>query len=279
MSPGDPGVDGAHSNVDARRPRGLMELAIIVVLYSVYTFTRNQFGSDGDDAAVAFDNALRIISWERALGVYHERWLQQQVLDWPDLVRAFNIYYGSLHFVAPTVVLAALWWKRPDAYLRRRTALVCTTLLALIGFSLFPLMPPRLLCDCPNGSGVDHGFVDTLEVYGGLWSFSSQGMAAVSNQYAAMPSLHFGWALWCALAAQVLFRHRRAKAATFAYPLLTLVAIVVTGNHYVLDAAGGALAVGAGWLVAVWFGSVTARWRPDPAAEATNVDTPEYGGG
>lgn len=278
MSLGASGAVGANTHGADRRPRGLMELAIIVVLYSVYTFTRNQFGSDGDDAAVAFDNALRIISWERALGLYHERWLQQQVLGWPDLVRGFNIYYGSLHFLAPTVVLAALWWKRPGAYLRRRTALVCTTLLALIGFSLFPLMPPRLLCDCPNGGGVDHGFVDTLEVYGGLWSFSSQGMAAVSNQYAAMPSLHFGWALWCALAAQVLVRRRSAKAAMFLYPLLTLVAIVVTGNHYVLDAAGGALAVGAGWLVAIWYGSATARWRVGPTAEVTNADAPEYGG-
>jgi hypothetical protein len=109
-------------------------------------------------------------------------------------------------------------------------------------------MPPRLLCTCPYGSGEDYGFVDTLKDIGGLWSFDSGTMQKISNQYAAMPSLHFGWSSWSFLALRGRLRRPWARALITAYPLLTLFAIVVTANHYWLDAAGGAivLAVGLG---------------------------------
>jgi hypothetical protein len=116
-------------------------------------------------------------------------------------------------------------------------------------------MPPRLLCDCAYGAGpvattdgLPH-FVDTLTLHGGLWSFDNSTMQAVSNQYAAMPSLHFGWSLWCALVLVPRVRHRWTKALAVAYPVVTLLTIIVTGNHYWLDAVGGALVIGVGWLI------------------------------
>src|SRR5438874_10427812 len=114
--------------------------------------------------------------------------------------------------------------------------------LALVGFALVPLMPPRLL--------TDHGFVDTLKQVGGLWSFDSGAMSKVSNQYAAMPSLHFGWSSWCACVLWPALRRPWAKVVVAAYPLLTLFAIVVTANHFFLDAVGGAVVFGAGYLMA-----------------------------
>ena len=123
-----------------------------------------------------------------------------------------------------------------------------TTALAIVGFSLFPLMPPRLLdagglyggARLEAEQGIEpFGFVDTLEANGGPWSFDSGAMQKVSNQYAAMPSLHIAWSTWCALVMWQLTRRRWARALIVAYPLMTLFGIVVTANHFFLDAVGG----------------------------------------
>ena len=85
---------------------------------------------------------------------------------------------------------------------------------------------------------------------GGLWSFDSGTMQSISNQYAAMPSMHFGWALWCCLALVPVLRSLTARMLLLAYPWLTLFAIIITGNHYWLDAVGGAFALAFGFVVA-----------------------------
>jgi hypothetical protein len=100
-----------------------------------------------------------------------------------------------------------------------------------------------------RGDDGTFGFVDTLADYGGPWSFDSETMASISNQYAAMPSLHIGWATWCAFAVWPLLRNRWAKAAVLLYPAATLFAIVVTGNHYWIDGVGGLIVFGLGALI------------------------------
>ena len=123
-----------------------------------------------------------------------------------------NVFYGTAHFVITLSVFMLLFVKRKAVFPQWRNTLAVMTALAIFGFALFPLMPPRLL-DTPCsefggeciGSGLrpeggTFGFVDTLDVYGGPWSFDSEGMANISNQYAAMPSLHIGWATWSAIA-------------------------------------------------------------------------------
>jgi len=107
-------------------------------------------------------------------------------------------------------------------------------------------MPPRLLFTAGHGG---YGFVDTLAKYPTFWSFDSGAINKISNQYAAMPSLHFGWALFCASSLTPRLRRRGAKVAAALYPLLTLSAIVLTANHYFLDAAGGAVVFLAGYLL------------------------------
>jgi len=255
--------------------RGWRELALIGVVYGAYSLTRNLFGSGSVPADEAYANARRILGWEAAIGTDVELAVQRAFLDHGWFLWAANMFYGTMHFLVPIAALLLLWRRRPDAYPLRRTALLLATGLGLIGFALFPLMPPRLLCDCPYGSGVDSGFVDTLAVHGGLWSFDSGTMQAVSNQYAAMPSLHFAWALWCALAVQVLLRRRWARATIFAYPLVTLFVIIVTGNHYWLDAVGGAVVVGVGWgLALVLHGPVRTRaMRPPSPPSRHRTDT------
>jgi len=243
------------------------EIAIVIGFYGIYTLVRNEFGSASVSAAHAFDNALRVIDVERALGLFHEATIQGWFLDDPLVLRSFNIFYGSLHFIVTAGALIWLAWRHPRAYPVWRNTLLIATAVALVGFSLFPLMPPRLLCDCPYGAGPAVAsedlpqFVDTLAVHDGLWSFDDSTMQAVSNQYAAMPSLHFAWALWCALVIVPRARHRWAKALAALYPAVTLLAIIVTGNHFWLDAAGGALVVGVGWVLGSQLAAVTRKHR------------------
>jgi hypothetical protein len=165
-----------------------------------------------------------------------------------------------------------LFVRRRQQFHRWRTTLMATTVLALIGFALFPLMPPRLFNayahECSkNDAGVcyrygggelaeqqaqpDYHFVDTLREVGGLWSFDSKKLDSVSNQYAAMPSLHIGWSVWCMLALLRFARRRTTKILAVLYPFLTLTVIVATANHFIIDAAGGLAIVGAGYLIAL----------------------------
>jgi hypothetical protein len=226
----------------APRLRWWRELLYILAFYSVYTFVRNTQGSAAVSAGKAFANARRVIDWERALGMYHEESIQELFLDARWFISFWNVFYGTAHFVVTVGALVLMFRTMAHRYPLWRNTLAFTTALALIGFATFPLMPPRLL---PPG----YGFVDTLRVVGGLWSFDSGAMQKVSNQYAAMPSLHFAWSAWSALVLYPAMKHGWSRALTASYPVLTLFAIVVTGNHFVLDAVGGAVVLGAGFLL------------------------------
>jgi hypothetical protein len=193
-----------------------------------------------------------------------------------------NTYYGTAHFAVTIGVFFVLMNRRKDVFPMFRNALAAMTGLAIIGFALFPLMPPRLLdAPCPGTAKVvvagqetvrttfggdciptklrnyngatEFGFVDTLKVYGGPWDFDSGGIAKRSNQYAAMPSLHIGWASWCAFAIWPLARRKWIRAAVLLYPALTLFCIVVTGNHFWLDGIGGILALAGGFGLGTLF--------------------------
>lgn len=230
----------------------------IAAFYAVYSIIRNTQGSATVSAAHAFNNARHVIRWERAIGVFHEESVQEAFLGRRPFIQFWNLFYGTFHFVVTIVALVLLFRRFPARYPRWRNTLAATTGLALVGFATYPLMPPRLL---PSA----YGFVDTLKVYGGLWSFDSGPVAQVSNQYAAMPSLHFAWSTWSALVLYPMMRRSWSRAAVALYPAATLFAIVVTANHYVLDAAGGALVLGAGAAAGFALASATGR-HPQPRA-------------
>ncbi|MGZ4682470.1 MAG: phosphatase PAP2 family protein [Acidimicrobiales bacterium] len=251
------------------------ELFYVGVFYLLYSATRNLFGSAGGGSTThALHNAERVMRLEQWLGIFREQEVQSWFLGWPWFLRIWNIYYGTLHFIVPIVVLIVMFRRWPAAYRLWRNTLAFTTGLALLGFSLFPLMPPRLLCDCLYGGGAasDRGFVDTIERYGGLWSFDSGTVKSISNQYAAMPSLHVAWSLWCALVLIPRLRHRWAKVLVALYPLTTVFAIVVTANHYLLDAVGGVAVLGVGYLLArLVTGSASGRGRAEAGSQARSA--------
>ncbi|NKB41376.1 MAG: hypothetical protein GKR86_10090 [Ilumatobacter sp.] len=260
------------------------EALIVVAFYLVYSWIRNRFGSnqiaaDGVPEA-AFHNAEDIIRFERALGLFHEESLQEVFLAQTWFIQFWNVYYGTAHFFVTLAVFILLFFKRADVFPQWRNTLAAMTALAILGFAFFPLMPPRLLDQpCPTGDNLEFGgaciaselrsgkektftgdngfgFVDTLSVYGGPWRFDSDEVASISNQYAAMPSLHIGWSTWCALAVWPLLRRRWTKVAVLLYPAATLFCIIITANHFWLDGIGGLIvfAVGAliGWGMHRW---------------------------
>jgi len=255
-----------HDATPHRRLRWWVEALITLVFYVIYSAVRNQFGSTMGTSIKesAFDNAIRVIDGEKALGLYFEEWIHQKFLDWDSFIIFWNIFYGSFHFMVTIGAMVWLFLRFPHRYTYMRSALASTTSLALIGFAFFPLMPPRLLSNCTSQYGAcvpGHDYVDTLVDPGGLWSFESGTMESISNQYAAMPSLHVGWALWCTVALFPILRARWAKGAIALYPVLTLFSIIVTANHYWIDAVGGIVALSIGLILAV----PLARLLPGPA--------------
>jgi hypothetical protein len=256
------------------RTRWWREVLTIAVFYELYSLARNTQGSASTSPTHAARNARAVIHAEEWLGLFRERSVQDLFLHSELAVRALNVYYGTAHFAVTIGVMAFLYVRHPDRYVRLRWILGATTALALIGFVSFPVMPPRMMAG--------YGFVDTLHTIGGLWSFESGPIARLSNQYAAMPSLHFGWSLWCALALWPRLKHGWSKALAVAHPTLTATSIVATANHYWLDAFGGAVVLGAGWLVGAWLsthiGGTYGRWEARRLARRT-PSAPGSGGG
>jgi len=221
------------------------QVLAVLAVYVLYELIRNKTISGPE---VAFDNALRIIDWQRALGINHELVIQQWSLEWMPLIVFSNYFYGSVYVGATFGIIVWLYRNRSDAYPLWRNTLAFMTSMGLIGFAFFPLMPPRLLDAI--GDGRPFGFVDTLVDFPTFWSFDSEAMRSVSNPFAAMPSLHCAWAFWGAFAVYPRVRSNWARALAVAYPIITVYVVVSTGNHFFLDAVGAALIFVAGYAIA-----------------------------
>jgi hypothetical protein len=219
------------------------ELIAVAAFYGIYTFVRNLH--HGNEAE-AFQHAREIIDVQKALGINHEQAIQAWALGSRAFIIACNYFYGSLHFIVTAGVMIYLYRRWTDDYPRWRNTLGIATALALIGFAFFPLLPPRLM-------PTSYGFVDTLAKDPAFWSFNSGAVSKISNQFAAMPSVHCAWALWCACALVPRLKRVWAKVLAATYPVLTVTVIVVTANHYVLDAVGGFFVLGVGYVLARLF--------------------------
>ncbi len=238
------------------RPRWWRELLLIGGTYGLYTLTRNTLPAGWREARA---NALDLYRVERWLHLDVEHAMNAFVAGRHVIAVAADYTYSAAHLPVTLVVLGWVYAVHPAAYRRARTVLLVTTVVALVGFWLFPLAPPRLLPHL--------GFVDTV-VRDGTWgSWGSGPVTAVSNQYAAMPSIHVAWSLWSAGAVALLSRHRWARAAAMGYPVVVLLAVLGTANHWLLDVAGGLAALGVGVCV-----SAVARWAARRARRAKGRD-------
>ncbi|WP_110945584.1 phosphatase PAP2 family protein [Streptomyces avicenniae] len=228
------------------RPRWWTELLLLVVVYGAYSGARLLARGD---VSTAVDNGLAILRLERALWLHPEVPLNELFTQEAWLGVPSSFAYASLHYIVTPAVLVWLFRRRPLHYRLMRTWLLASTMLGLIGFTLLPTCPPRLL---PGGEG----FVDSLAQYSnyGWWANDASapsGMGDFTNQFAAMPSLHVGWSLWCGVALwHYGSRSLWIKSAALGYPLMTTMVVMGTANHYFMDAVAGVLVMTAGLLLA-----------------------------
>ncbi|WP_030690489.1 phosphatase PAP2 family protein [Streptomyces globisporus] len=214
------------------RPPLLRELLLVTALFLVYKFGR--LFANGHETR-AFRNADRVWDAERAIHLPGEGTIQRLLLHGEPLIHAANTYYAAVHFPATIAFLAWLYWRRPAHYLWSRRVLALLTGAALALHLLMPLAPPRMLAAS--------GLVDTARVYGPSVYGATPETDSMANQFAAMPSLHFGWALMVAIGLIAATRSRR-RALWLLHPLLTLLVIVGTANHYWFDALAAAVLLG-----------------------------------
>ncbi|WP_327256681.1 phosphatase PAP2 family protein [Streptomyces sp. NBC_01244] len=227
---------GAGTGPGARR-RLIRELLLVVGLFAVYKCGRTLATGRTDEA---FRNAARVWDAERALHLPGEGLVQRALLHSDALVHTANTYYAAVHFPATVLFLVWLYLRRPAHYLWTRRVLAVLTGAALVLHLAFPLAPPRLL------GAAD--LIDTGQVYGPTVYGAAPAADTVANQFAAMPSLHFGWALMLALG-MIAATSSRWRALWLLHPLVTLLVIVGTANHYWLDSLVAALLLGAALLL------------------------------
>lgn len=229
-----------------RRPRFWFEILLIAVSYWTYSLIRNAVP---EQKAEALHNADWVWRLEHHLGIAVEASINHAMNSVTWLIVGMNYYYATLHFVVTLGILVWLYRSHPGRYAAARLALFATTGVALLGYYFFPLAPPRLM----NGGH----FVDTVVVHHTWGSMASGDLKDMSNQYAAMPSMHIGWSLWCGLTIFALSTVPWARVLGLLYPATTLVVIVATANHFWLDAVGGTLCLAFGFMVAsLWYGAL-----------------------
>jgi hypothetical protein len=226
------------------------EVVVIVALLLVYRLGRTL---GRDETAQAFQNAREVLSLEDWLGIDTERSWQRIALDHPTLVRLLNRYYASVHFPATIAFLVFVYVRAPRLVPHIRYLFVSVTAVALVIHLAYPLAPPRML----------DGYVDTIARYGPA-IYQQSGVESVANQFAAMPSLHFGWAVLVAYGVVRALR-TRWRWLVLLHPAITLAAIVLTANHFWLDAlvAGGLIALALAAAPAAASVPASARLSPD----------------
>ena len=233
----------------ARPHSGRVELAALAVLYGVYELVR---GFGGENWIAARAHTADIVALEQRLSLFVERDVQAAFSAIAGAPAVLGFLYVALHFAGTAA--AAIWIHRrhPHAFAHLRTTLIVSTGIALVGYVFYPAAPPRL---------ADLGFADTVTSHTGL-NLSSDFLGSLYNPIAAVPSLHFGYALAIGVALSRVMTRRSLRIAFALYPALMLLVIVATGNHFFFDAAAGGLVVALGW----WVASRLARVNRAPQA-------------
>ncbi|RNI20661.1 phosphatase PAP2 family protein [Flexivirga caeni] len=232
-----------------RPPHWWFEIILILVLDTVYEHLRDLVPLREKQA---YARGWDLFHFEQHIGFDVELTLNHFVMRHHWIAQAAN--YGYAVFAIPVIgvlIWLFVWHRR--VYKTARSVLAFTTILGLIGFWLFPTAPPRLL----QGAG----FVDTTVYFHTIGSWGSRTVSSHSNLFAAMPSLHCGWALWVGLSLFFVARHPVLRALGVLYPLWTLFVVMATANHFIVDAIAGYFCVGVS-VLAVWLLFGHNPWTP-----------------
>ena len=241
--------------------RLLLEIGIcaglLIIYRSIRLFTRG-------DLRAAFDNARGVISFETWLGLPFEDNLQQFLLDHPTIIKLLNQYYVVFHFPAAIGLLLWLYWRHHGHYSFVRNLMAFVTFSALVIHLIFPLAPPRMMA----------GFVDTMATFGPS-IYPPNALDGAANQIAAMPSLHFGWAMIEAIAVIMVLKSPW-RYLIIIHPALMTLAIIATANHWWIDAAVAGIlimaAIGVYRVVRAWVGDRRWSWTKFRFQTAAGLD-------
>jgi hypothetical protein len=230
-----------HGYGDATRQLGLFVLADLC-----YETVR---GIAEGQRAEAIANGAWIIDFERSIGTLFEPGLQSALLDHRWIIDLANFSYMNTHFIITTAFLVWLYLFRNQSFYFVRNMFMVAMALALVGYALVPTAPPRMF------EGL---FTDTITDFAQV-NHDSALVKIFVNPYAAVPSMHIAFALMIGVTGALISRHAASRAFWCVYPLFVLFVVVITANHYWIDAAAGALVAG---LAALTARQVLARVRP-----------------
>jgi membrane-associated phospholipid phosphatase len=219
-----------------KRTRWWVEALAIVWLCSLYDTITN-LAPLRMQAAIA--HAQAVLHLEQSLHLDPELALDRWLAAHHTLGLLVSDYYDNAHFIVTLGLLGWLWWRRSDIYRPLRNSLVLVNLLAFVVFWRYPVAPPRMLS----------GFTDVVASTHAIGSWHTGALASHANELAAMPSLHMAWAAWCAMALWQLSARWWMRALAALYPCLTAMAVLATGNHFVLDILGGILVMALSVLI------------------------------
>jgi len=237
-----------HTSRTGRAPRlrwlpkggsdALVQLSLFVMADILYETVR---GVAESNPAVAFSNARAIVDFEQSTGLFFEQGLQAWAMGQRVLIDMANFMYVNSHFVMTTGALVWLYLRHNDRFYFVRNMFMIAMGLALVGYVLMPTAPPRFFPEL--------GFVDTIAYYVNV-KHDSGLVALFFNPYAAVPSMHVAFALMISIPALLVVRSRVAKVLWAAYPVVVTFVVIVTGNHWFMDAVAGAFVAAAAALVA-----------------------------
>lgn len=213
------------------KPRWWLEFIVIYGIYLIYSVIRNGVH---DVEQVAFANGTAILEFEDRFGLAWERGLNTFLDNAPAVAAVSAVIYASLHFIVTPLTLVWLYRNHHRQYRFTSTVIVLTTSLALIGFYTLPTAPPRMY---PG-----EGFTDIMAKTGSWGWWPESGTPAsdnISNQFAAMPSLHCAWAAFCGIVIVIHTKNHLARVLGALYPAVTFFVVMGTANHYLLDIIGG----------------------------------------
>jgi hypothetical protein len=249
----------------------LLELSVLLVLAVAYDVVRGEVNSN---ATTAYTHARAVLSAEGSLFTDVEVPMNGWIKGLPWLAILACYIYAVMHYVVTPLIFVESRRRGGAKYWRGYWSLVLASGLAVAVYALYPVAPPRLV---PR---IDIDDVMSLYAYAGWWGNAASaphGLGDMTNQFAAMPSMHFGWALWCAVQMWG-FRSRLWRVLAVAYPTIVAGAVLATGNHYILDvAAGGACVIVAFVVVYALQARLAARTITRKRLRAPSVDA-ERGG-
>ncbi len=248
---------GALPRAQATRTRWWVEALVIVWLCWVYDAITN-FAPLRLHAAVSHGESM--LAAERWLGIDPELRLDRWLAGHHTLGLLVSDYYDNAHFIVTLGLLGWLWVRRADIYRPLRNVLVLTNVIAFAVFWLYPVAPPRMLRA--------DGFSDVVASTHAFGSWHTGALASAANQLAAMPSLHMAWAAWCAVVLWRLSRRVWVRAIAVLYPCMTALAVLATGNHYVLDVLAGLATLVVAMLIEA---TILRKIRPPRVAHVTNL--------